>query len=158
MFLWGQKQEHTSTWFGLFTESDEETAVMDVLIEEWTSKPPNNFAPSIQNFKLTNKSAHENIIVNSTIQLEASVVIEDEDDDKLTYEWQIIPESTDKKTGGDKERAPRPLKGFFPKNSTSKSIVKFYTPKKEGEYRLFLYVHDGNGNVATGNIPFKVQD
>ena len=158
VFLWGQKQEHTSTWFGLFTESEEETAVMDVLIEEWTGKPPKNFAPSIQNFKLTDKSAFDNIIVKSPSELEASVVIEDEEDDKLTYEWLIIPESTDKKTGGDKERAPRPLKGVFAKNSTSKSTVKFYTPKKEGEYRLFLYVHDGNGNVATGNIPFKVQD
>ena len=75
---------------------------------------------------------------------------------KLRYEWLVIPESTDKKTGGDAERAPKPIKGIFNKSSQSKNNVEFNAPTKSGEYRLFLFVHDGNGNVATGNIAFKV--
>jgi hypothetical protein len=31
VFLWGQKQEKTPTWYGLFTETGEETEVIDVL-------------------------------------------------------------------------------------------------------------------------------
>ena len=85
----------------------------------------------------------------------ASVEIVDKDGDELRYEWQIIPESTDKKTGGDKERSPKPLKGIINKSDQKKNKIKFKAPEK-GEYRLFLFVHDGNGNVATGNIPFKI--
>lgn len=85
-----------------------------------------------------------------------AVLVGDKDNDELEYEWQIIPESTDKKTGGDKERAPKPLGGIFNKSSRSTNKVSFTAPAKVGEYRLFLFAHDGKGNVATGNIPFKV--
>lgn len=157
VFLWGQKQEHTSTWFGLFTEAGEETAVMDVLIRGWSGQAPDNHAPAISDFQLNGKQATGNIIVQPGMEMQASVRIEDAEGDPLDYEWQIIPESTDKKTGGDAERAPRPLKGIFSKASRRQSEVNFTAPAQAGEYRLFLFVHDGKGKVATGNIPFKTQ-
>jgi hypothetical protein len=83
-------------------------------------------------------------------------MIADKDNDEIEYEWQIIPESTDKKTGGDAERAPKPLKGIFGKSALSSNKVAFAAPLDEGQYRLFLFAHDGKGKVATGNIPFKV--
>lgn len=156
VFLWGQKQEHTSTWFGLFTEEGEETEVMDILIRSWSGKEPSNRAPSIKDFKLNNKIPKDNIVVKPSAQLTASVKSIDLDNDELNYEWLIIPESTDKRTGGDAERAPKPLKGHFNKSTLKQNNVLFTSPIKEGEYRLFLFIHDGNGNVATGNIPFKV--
>ena len=157
VFLWGQKQEHTSTWFGLFTEEGEETEVMDVLIKAWSGKDPDNFSPTIADFKLNGSSPHDNITVPPFDQMNSSVVITDPDNDVLEYEWQIIPESTDKRTGGDAERAPKPLNGVFRKSSSQKDNVSFMAPAKEGDYRLFLFVHDGKGKVATGNIPFKVK-
>ncbi|MGB1039282.1 MAG: hypothetical protein ACPGVD_00245 [Flavobacteriales bacterium] len=155
VFLWGQKQEHTSTWFGLFTEAGDETQVMDVLIKNWSNKDPNNFAPSIDKFRINEKTSKDNIKIKENSEMKASVIIEDKDKDNLIYEWMIIPESTDKKTGGDAEKSPKPVRGIFNKTDKNKNKVTFKTPGK-GEYRLFLFVHDGNGNVATGNIPFKV--
>lgn len=155
VFLWGQKQEHTSTWFGLFTEEGEETEVMDVLIKSWRGTDPENFAPTISDFAINRKSAGDNITVKPGEGMKASVLIKDKDEDEIAYEWQIIPESTDKKTGGDAERAPKPLGGVFSKATLKSSEVAFEAPK-EGQYRLFLFAHDGNGNVATGNIPFQV--
>jgi hypothetical protein len=30
-------------------------------------------------------------------------------------------------------------------------------PSEPGFYRLFVYVHDGNGNAGHANIPFRVE-
>jgi len=155
VFLWGQKQEHTSTWFGLFTEEGDETEVMDVLIQNWSNKNPKNYAPSIKNFKLNEKTSIDNITLNGGSSMIAEVEIIDKDNDELNYEWLVIPESTDKKTGGDAEKSPKPLMGVFHKADKKNHVVNFSVSRK-GEYRLFLFVHDGNGNVATGNIAFKI--
>ena len=155
VFLWGQKQEHTSTWFGLFTEDGEETEVMDVLIKNWSNKDPKNYAPTIQNFKLNDQTSSDNIILTQGSPMSAKVEIKDKDNDKLKYEWLVIPESTDKKTGGDAEKSPKALRGITKKSDKKNNNVKFSVNQK-GEYRLFLFVHDGNGNVATGNITFKI--
>ena len=155
VFLWGQKQETTSTWFSMFTEEGEETEVMDIMIKGWTGKKPKNRAPSISNFTLSDKKGHNNIIQKVSTVLQAHVDISDPDKDEILYQWQVIPESTDKKTGGDKEKAPKPLRGVFKKSDTKKNTVKF-SISSPGEYRLFIFAKDGNGNVATGNIPFKI--
>ncbi|MEM6270565.1 MAG: glycoside hydrolase family 2 TIM barrel-domain containing protein [Bacteroidota bacterium] len=155
VFLWGQKQEHTSTWFGLFTEAGEETEVMDILIQGWRKNDPENFAPTIAKFRLNDQRPVDNITVAAGTAMQGSVAIVDKENDPLRYEWQVIPESTDKRTGGDAEKAPKPLRGIFPKSTQNDNEVTFTAPDP-GEYRLFLFVHDGKGKVATGNIPFKV--
>ena len=156
VFLWGHKQEHTSTWFGLFLETGEQTEVMDILIEAWSGTPPENKSPTIKNFVLDSKTSFNNITLTPSQNITASVDALDPDNDQLTFIWQVIPESTDKKTGGDAERAPKPLKGIFGKSTKSQSNVEFNAPLNEGQYRLFLFIYDGNNNVATGNIPFIV--
>jgi hypothetical protein len=155
VFLWGQKQETTSTWFSMFTEDGEETEVMDVMIKGWTGVSPKNRAPKISDFTLDNKKGQENITLKTDSLIKANVEISDPDGDNITYQWKIIPESTDKKTGGDKEKSPKAIKGIFKKSDADKSNVTFLI-NSPGEYRLFLFGKDGHGNVATGNIPFKV--
>lgn len=157
VFLWGNKQEHTATWFNLFLESGEQTSVMDVLIRGWSGKEPQNRAPSIDTFLLDGRLAHQNIMFTSGQRVPVFVQSTDLDGDKLTYVWQIVPESTDKKSGGDAEIAPKPLKGIFNRGSRKSNAVEFEAPKP-GQYRIFIYIFDGNNNVATANIPFLVKD
>lgn len=157
VFLWGQKQETTSTWFGLFTQEGEETEVMDMLMEAWSGEAPENKSPGIKNFKLNLQKAADNISVKVYEKLTATVEIEDPDGDAIQYVWQVIPESKDKKTGGDKEKAPKALKGVFTKKDQTSNTVTF-SISKPGQYRLFLFAKDGNANVATGNIPFKITE
>ena len=156
VFLWGQKQETTSTWFGMFTKEGEESEVMDIMIKGWSGKEAENKSPSISNFRLMEKTGYDNIKVDLNTKLKATVNIKDPDNDDIKYVWQLIPESTDKKSGGDKERAPKPIRGTFTMADYLSNEVEF-TVLKEGQYRLFLFAKDGNGNVATGNIPFLVQ-
>ncbi len=155
VFLWGQKQETTSTWFSMFTEEGDETEVMDVIIKGWTGFPPENKAPSITQFLLQNQIARKGLVIQKDSFLRASVTIMDPDGDDIEFIWQIIPESTDKKSGGDKEKSPQPIKGIFKKSDYSKNNIIFKL-SKSGPYRLFLFAKDGQGNVATGNIPFLI--
>lgn len=157
VFFWGQKQETTSTWFGLFTQEGEETQVMDMLIKTWSGSEPDNKAPSINNFQLNAMQPLDNISAMVHEKLTASVEIFDPDSDIIHYDWKVIPESKDKKTGGDKESAPKPISGVFSKKDKTKNTVTF-SISKPGQYRLFLFAKDGNANVATGNIPFKITE
>ena len=156
VFYWGQKQEHTSTWFGLFTAAGEETEVMDVLVEGWSGSKPGNRAPHLESFSIEGYVPGKDFLCLPNSTMNAEVVVVDPDNDPLKYEWQLVPESNDKKTGGDAERAPLPVKGIFSKSALEKTKITFKVPAS-GEYRLFIFVHDGKGKVATANVPFKIK-
>ena len=155
VFLWGQKQERTPTWYGLFTERGEETEVMDVLQYEWTGHYPANRAPHIASFTLGGKTATEAVTLKPGQAAPVAAAITDPDGDHLTYRYELLPESTDLKQGGDRESRPVPVAGALPAGATGQTTLT--TPTQPGTYRLFVYGEDGHGNVATGNIPFLVQ-
>lgn len=156
VFLWGQKQETTPTWYGLFLEDGSETEVMDVLEEEWSGKKPANGSPSISDVLMNNKKMRDNVYVTAGRYVDFSVNAKDPDNDALKYRWEVLPESTDIKSGGDKESRPEPV-DIAIKTDNQDGKLTFRAPKKVGPYRLFVYVYDGNGNAATANFPFYVQ-
>lgn len=153
VFLWGNKQERTPTWYGIFFEDGKESESVDVMHKIWNNKWPENRTPQIESFLLNNKTAYENINLDGEKTYEAFVKINDFENDPLNYRWEILPESTDLGDGGDYEERPKPIKVDFEKIEEGK--VTFKTPKS-GVYRLFVYVNDGLEHAATANIPFKV--
>lgn len=150
-FLWGQKQEVTSTWYGMFLEGGEKLPTVDAVSRAWTGKWPANRCPRIESFSLPLPNGIAT--PGQTITLAAPSV--DPENDALTWEWSVVPESTDRKEGGDKEAAPPPVKNSI--ISQEKETVTFKAPGKPGEYRLFVIVRDGKGGASADNIPFKVQ-
>ncbi len=156
VFLWGQKQERTPTWYGLFTEAGEESEVMDVMQYLWTGTWPLNRAPRLYSLQLDKKKAIQNVYLKPNSVYNASAVVIDPDGDKLSYRWELLPEPSKVSEGGDHEDRPGALnKGLL--SATTKGNVSVKAPQKPGAYRLFVYATDGNNNVATGNIPFYVQ-
>jgi hypothetical protein len=155
VFLWGQKQERTPTWYGLFTEKGEETEVMDVLQYEWSGRWPQNRAPHISSLLLDGKAATDGVTLNPGQSYPVVAVATDPNRDPLTYQWELLPESTDLKQGGDRESRPAPVAGSLPTGAKGQTTLT--APAQSGAYRLFIYTHDGHGNVATGNVPFLVQ-
>ena len=63
VFLWGQKQERTPTWYGLFTEGGEESEVVDVMQFLWSGRWPANKAPHLYSFQLNDQKATGNIML-----------------------------------------------------------------------------------------------
>jgi hypothetical protein len=156
VFLWGQKQERTPTWYGLFTEKGEESEVMDVMHYLWKASWPANKAPHIYSFQLDRKKATDNIYVKPTNTYNVLATLTDPDNDKLTYRYELLTEPTKVGEGGDFEERPKAVENTFTNNSNNGSVT-LKTPEKEGAYRLFVYVTDGHNNVATANIPFYVR-
>ncbi len=104
---------------------------------------------------LENKRGLSSIYLQAGKAYQAEAFVHDPDNDKLTARWEVLPESTDLKTGGDHESRPDAITGLIGDANTNHVIIK--APEKEGAYRLFLYIMDGHNHVATANIPFYVK-
>jgi hypothetical protein len=155
VFLWGQKQERTPTWYGVFTEKGEESEVVDVMEYLWSGKWPKNQSPHVYSLQLNNKAAVENVYLRPGSSYNAVTMAIDPDNDKLTYRWELLPEPTQVGEGGDFESRPKAMDNAVTAGSDGKATLQ--APEKEGAYRLFVYVTDGNNNVATANVPFYVK-
>lgn len=161
-FLWGAKQEYTETWFGLFSKENLSTEPVDALEMVFSGKNPLTPTPTITRINLAQKTATDNIKLKAgdkyTAEAEAKIaqnMTESLGDTgkKLRYEWRILAESTDKKSGGDVETAATEVKGLIQGGTRPK--IDFRAPPKEGAYRLFVTVYL-NDKVAYANIPFWV--
>jgi hypothetical protein len=157
VFLWGQKQERTPTWYGLFTEKGEESEVVDVMQYLWTGRWPSNKAPHIYSLQLDGKKATQNVYVKPGSSYEALALATDMDRDPLNYRWELLPEPTKVGEGGDYEERPKTLAPSMVKsNAAGKATLT--APQTPGAYRLFVYITDGHNNVATANLPFYVKE
>ncbi len=148
VFLWGQKQEATSTWFSLFTPHVETTESVDVLEELWSGQKPKNYAPVLQALK----SSAAKATLSPAQAFEAQVEASDVDKDALISRWEIVPE----KAARDKEGRELPI-ALTSTLSTNNFQATLKAPDKAGAYRLFVYVSDGKGHAATANFPFLVK-
>lgn len=154
VFLWGQKQETTSTWYGLFSEKGETCEALDRLQKIWTGKSPVNHCPELQSVLINHQQKGENIKLIAENTFDVNAVTLDKDQDKLQYEWLIIPESTDIKSGGDAESAPKSIRGSVVSKKGGQAVLR--APATEGAYRVFLFVRDGKNHYAYTNIPIYV--
>ncbi len=154
VFLWGNKQERTPTWYGIFLEDGQETESVDVMHYIWNGEWPENRTPQIASYTIEGKSAYDNVILKPGSTYTATASITDHENDPLSYKWEILPESTDLKEGGDYEERPAAIQGSIVSQQGNTLIFK--APEK-GPYRLFVYAGDGYNHSATANIPFLVE-
>ena len=154
VFLWGQKQERTPTWYGMFLPTGEETETIDVMHEIWTGAPAANRAPRIAPPTLDGRGALDAIVLQPGETVAASVTSSDPDGDALRYAWEVREEQTDLSEGGDDESEPARVPGVL--NGAATASPTLTAPDAPGAYRLFVYVYDGQGNAAHANIPFHV--
>jgi len=154
-FVWGQKQERTPTWYGMFIKTGEATATVDELIKYWTGKYPLNRAPEVDSLKLDKKNAVDNVYIKPGVACIAKIFASDPDNDPITYKWVLQREVKVRGEGGSFEAEPESI--TIEVISDINGELKFKTPIAEGEYRLFCYVFDGKGKAGTANFPFYVK-
>jgi len=154
VFLWGQKQERTPTWYGVFLEDGKETESVDVMHYIWSKKWPENRTPQIKSFTLNNKTAYQSVILKPNKDAKATIDIVDFENNTINYSWEVLRESTDLKDGGDKENRPESIDVQLTRNQNREINFKL---SEKGNYRLFVYADDGYNHAATANIPFKVE-
>ncbi len=155
VFLWGQKQERTPTWYGLFTEDGEEMEAIDQMHKFWTGSWPENRSPSIISATLNGKTRFDNITLKPGKEYVSAIQAMDIDKDTLSVRVEILHESTDLKDGGDFETRPEALDELVKMADPGK--VVFNAPVNPGFYRLFVYILDGKNHAATVNFPFRVK-
>ena len=150
-FVWGQKQETTSTWYGMFLKTGEKLPQVDAMCRAWTDQWPANRCPRVTRFESELKEA----VFPPGKQCVARMEATDPDGDNLRWEWTVTAESTDVKVGGDKESEPPSFPDAIV--SADKGEVVIRTPSKPGNYRLFGIVRDGKGGASAENFCFRVE-
>jgi hypothetical protein len=157
VFLWGQKQERTPTWYSLFVESvpsvgirGEATGMVDTMTQMWLDKSPANLAPAIEPLVINGKTVRDYRSDGEPFMV--SVLARDPNKDKLTYAYEVMAEATQLGSGGSFEGRPGAISDAFTATGPSVTV----NVAKPGRYRLFVYVLDGKGKVATVNLPFQV--
>ena len=146
-FLWGSKQETTSTWYGMLLPDGEKLPSVDAMVRAWTGKWPKNRSPRIESLQFENSVNR----AKAGTRLKASAVISDRNGDGMTCEWTVVAESKDIRHGGDAESVPPSFPEAVQSDAGPECQVTF--PAK-GAYRLFLVVRDGKGGASTANLPF----
>jgi len=150
-FFWGQKQEATSSWFGMFLPTGEKTARVDAMARAWTGSWPVNRAPVVETANVPFAGAE---LSGGGVQ-QIRVRYRDPENDPLTFRWEVREESSDRREGGDAERQPPSVAGAVVR-SDDRGTAEVRVPSKPGAYRLFVTVTDGKGSGAVDNWPFLV--
>jgi hypothetical protein len=150
-FLWGQKQEVTATWFSMFLPSGEKTLAVDAVSKAWTGNWPANRAPVLKSVAVPVAGRK----VAPASRFELHIQYADPDGDPLTFQWNVLRESTDRKVGGDAEKAPPTVKGCLEVGANAERAL-LTCPREAGAYRLVVTVRDGKGSGCSDNWPFFV--
>lgn len=153
-FLWGQKQETTPTWYGVFVDG-KQTEAVNVLQEVWSGTAPKYWAPQIDSFLLNNALPFKSVELMKGANTKVKLQINHKDISSLTFKWELLPESEFTKSGGDVEKRPDAMP--ISMKGDNNIGYSFNAPYQKGAYRLFVYIFDKHEQVACANFPFWVK-
>lgn len=148
-FTWGNKQEATATWYGLFLASGERLEATDTLTELWTGKPVPNRCPQVEPLKLLTSNR-----VKPGETIKAVLSVKDPEGDPLTIEWKLQKDYAEYEGGGDTQVVPPTYPEAIVENGKTEVEVKM--PDEGGPYFLFATVRDNHNGAAVLNVPLYV--
>lgn len=154
VFYWGQKQEHTHSWFSLFTEEGRATPALQALEIAWTGKSPKNYIAVTDSLLLNGHSSEDGIVLSPGQPVSAQLFASDHEGDRLQTKWEILPDAWHFDYRAINEK-PSVLQDLIEINGEKE--LRFTAPEEEGAYRLFAKVTDsGSGGSSIINTTFLV--
>ncbi|AKO06663.1 hypothetical protein ACQR5T_03340 [Xanthomonas oryzae pv. oryzicola] len=162
VLLWGDRQERTPTWYGLFLPPGEVTSSVDTLQLLWTGQWPATRAPAVSALTLAGQRVTDSVslrpgqAVTASIHASGASVLRDT--------WQVRIESTARSSGGDPETlpplvnvaiAPNRVAGDRNRALGTGEEVRLIAPPP-GNYRLFVEAGDDDGRAGHANLPFRM--
>jgi hypothetical protein len=161
VFLWGQKQEKTHTWYGMFLPEGNRTASVDALSFAWTGKWPANRCPRIGAAAIQIRRENARADGGARVfppgaRLLTNVDAADPEGAPITVRWEVRRDVSDApQTGGDAEKPTPPIAGAVLASNATQAAIRL--PDTQANYRIFVYVFDAEGNAATANVPVQVK-
>ena len=148
-FLWGNKVEATTTWFGMWLEDGKRLAAVDTMSELWTGQPPSFPVPAIDPLVAASGTTGD---PGDLLRVTASG--HGEEVAGLQALWELKADSLETSTGGD-FRADMPVieNAIVGASLTDAEVL---LPSAPGPYRLYYTVWDEHGGAATANLPLLV--
>lgn len=149
-FYWGFKEEVTPTWYSIIDENGAATEIVGDMQSLWTDTAPQHKAPALEDLLVNGKKAADNILVRpGTIQT-AEVILQIPAAKGLRIVWKVLDEDFNSKSSDP------PIERKVDISPCGSFRVNFRAPEKAGPYRIYSWIYDEYGNVATANIPFYV--
>lgn len=156
VFLWGNKQEKTHTWFCLFLPDGTPTEMIDTMTLLWTGNWPVNRAPKIGSKEIFATDGKAPNIYKPADKIQFKVDAEDPDGDPIAVKWDLRRDESDNPaTGGDWEQRVPPIEDTILSSEADRAVIQM--PQEPGNYRIFVYAADPSGKSATANLPIKVE-
>ena len=147
-FLWGNKQERTATWFGMFLPDGVKVSTVDTMTELWSGKSPRAACPAIKELK-----AEGDTQLKPKQTLKIHLTATDPAKQPLSVRWVVQPEQTKTYTAGREESVLPEIQSAIIRSDENGCEIA--APIAPGGYRVFAYVHNAVG-ASVGNIPFHV--
>lgn len=149
-FFWGQKEEVTPTWYSILEENGAATEMVGVMQTLWTDSIPQHRAPALEVMLVNGKKAADNILMQPGEVQHAEIKFKSYGTKGLRFVWKVLDEDM------DPHNTRRPTERMVEITPGDGFRVTFRAPDKEGPYRIYSWIYDDYGNVATANTPFYV--
>lgn len=154
-FLWGQKQESTATWHGMFTPDGVPTDAVDAMAFCWSGSWPEPRAPSIMNISMNGIPWMKEHVVQpgerAELNLDCPLCVSQE----VELVVRLFPESVSKKIGGDIQKSLEEMEVDVV--ARGENMAAFIIPDKPGAYRVFVFAQNEHRQVSVANVPFLVE-
>lgn len=154
-FLWGQKQESTATWHGMFTPDGVPTDAVDVMAFCWSGSWPEPRAPSIMNISMNGNPWMKEHVVHAGERAELNLDCPLCASQEVELVVRLFPESVSKKIGGDIQKSLEEMEVDVV--ARGENMAAFITPDKPGAYRVFVFAQNEHRQVSVANVPFLVE-
>jgi len=162
-FLWGQKQEKTHTWYGMFLHNNlggNPVGSVEAMMYAWTGAYPANRYPvlaspnAILAGDLGNIGTGSKRVFALNQRIDVQVSVTDPENRTLRIEWDLRKDvSGNPVQGGSWEEEIAPIAGAVV--SKSGNTARIQLPNVEERYRVYVYVYDDAGQAATANIAIR---